>query len=147
MEEISKIKEQLQAEQKKRLNEKLERFNELAKELELSEEELKLYPTGSIEELDASITNLRILKGRINQMKTLTGNEKYKGNPSKPFFGLAPPPKQEGEEERKNEKLDFNSIQIFDRMRAPSRQNEKYSSDCEIVRLYSNPFDKTGRKM
>ena len=147
-EENDELLLELEKEKEKRLNDKLLRFNELSKELELTEEEFKLYPKASIEELEASITNLRILKGRINQMKDFTDNPDYKGDPSKPFFGIGPK-KGTGKKSEPSKKSlrKFNAMQIFDKMMAPTHDDEKFSSDCFVIRLYTNPIDKIGRKI
>jgi len=137
--------EQLKAEKAKRLSDKIEQFKGLAKELDLTEEEFKTYPRKTIEELEASITGLRILKGRMNQMKDLTGNPNYKGDPEKPFFGLRQGTKKPSEPKPKRAK--FNTFQLFDKMRASSTEDEKFDSDCLIIRLYTNPFDNIGRKI
>lgn len=139
------ILEQLKAEKAKRLNDKIAQFKELAKELELSDEEAKEYPHKTVEDLEASITGLKILKGRINQMKDLTGNPNYKGDPDKPFFGLRPGTKKPSEP--KPEGVKFNAFQLFDKMRAASTEDEKFDSDCQIIRIYTNPFDNIGRKI
>lgn len=139
------ILEQLKAERAKRLNDKIAQFKELATELELTEEEFKTYPRKTIEELEASITGLKILKGRMNQMKDLTGNPDYKGDPKKPFFGLRQGTKKPSEPKPKE--IKFNSFQLFDKMRAASTEDELFDSDCMVVRLYTNPFDNIGRKI
>ena len=146
MEEKDKLLEKIKELKKNQLTDKIARFNELAKEIGLKKEEYKTYPKESIEELDASIQSLRILKGRINQMKEITGNPEYKGDPNSAFFGLAPPkPKPDAEE--KPDEVRFNTIQLFDYMKGPSRESEKYDNDCFIVRLYENPVDTLGRKI
>jgi len=147
MEDKDKLIEEIKTLKEKQLRDKLSRFNELAKELQLSKEELESYPRHTSEELEASITNLRILKGRINQMKDITGNPNYKGNPNSPFFGLKPPPPKEGDEDKPHEILKFNTMQIFDRMRAPSTESEKYDDTCTVIRYYDSPKDTLGRKL
>jgi len=139
------ILEQLKAEKAKRLNDKIAQFKELAKELELTEEEFKTYPRKTVEDLEASITGLKILKGRLNQMKDLTGNPNYKGDPEKPFFGLRQGTKKPSEP--KPEGVKFNTFQLFDKMRAASTEDEKFDSTCTILRIYTNPFDNIGRKI
>lgn len=139
------ILEQLKAEKEKRFNDKLTQFKDLAKELDLSEEEAETYPHKTVEDLEASITGLKILKGRINQMKDLTGNPDYKGDPKKPFFGLRQGTKKPSEPKPKE--IKFNSFQLFDKMRAASTENELFDSDCMVIRLYTNPFDEIGRKI
>lgn len=146
MEEKEKLLEKIKELKKNQLTDKIARFNELVKEIGLSKEEYETYPKESIEELDASIKSLRILKGRLNQMKDITGNPDYKGDPNSAFFGLAPP-KTKPPIEDKPEKTRFNTIQLFDYMKGPSRESEKYDNDSFIVRLYENPLDSLGRKI
>ena len=146
MEDKDKLLEKIKKLKKTQLTDKVTRFNELAQEIGLSKEEFETYPRESIEELDASIKSLRILKGRINQMKEATGNPEYKGDPKSAFFGLAPPRPKEVPD-KKPDRIKFNTIQLFDFMKGPSKEAEKYDNDCFVVRLYENPNDTIGRKI
>jgi hypothetical protein len=126
-----------------RLQERVERFNELAEELQLSEDDTRMYNTATIEAADAAITSLRIMKSRAN-----AGSDKPVPKPA--FFHPADKrgnakvqPEKPSEEPVTPARRAFNMAQLADARYEPDCPQDLEASDNTILRLYTytDPLD------
>jgi hypothetical protein len=126
-----------------RLQERQERFNELATELNLSEEDTRMYNTATIDAADAAITSLRIMKSRAN-----AGSDKPVPKPA--FFHPADKrgnakaqPEKPAEEPAQPVRRAFNMAQLRDARFEPDCPQDLEASDNTVLRLYTytDPLD------
>jgi len=128
---------------------KKEKFNELATEVELSEEELGAFKFNSEEDVDTAIQSLKLIRSRQNAWKEAFGTKKEgffvpKVATKAKINEDAAKKENEGAGAKEPEKK-FNFLQLFGERFAPSVEGMKYNTDCEVIRLYQNPNDKLGR--
>jgi hypothetical protein len=121
------------------LKEKTTRFNELAKELALSDEEIGDYDTKSESGLDAGINSLRIMRGRKNAWdEAIPTKEKGFFHPAGKRIQNAKPAPLKGDETPPQGPRRFNMAQLADSRLEPDLPTdlEEGNSEGTIMRVY-----------
>jgi len=127
---------------------KKERFNELAADIELTEDEAKGFTLNSEQELDVAISTLKLMKARRNSNLDEEASEK-------PAFFIpkvadkaklnAKAAKTKKDDNDDDDEKRFNTLSVFSPAHAATTPGMRINEEATVIRLYAGPGDRIGR--